>query len=115
MSGQPIRSLALIAVSCAVSCSRSSSSPADDHSSAAVRSAVDGKRPDFVNVDGVRGRKVWDHERRFYEQNGYRLEWSDGKRPGRDLDGLIRTLKAADTEGLEPSAYRVAELEAARY
>ncbi len=112
MSGQTIRSLALMAALCAVSCSGSSSAQAD--SNAAIRSAVDGKRPDFVNADGPSGKKAWDDERRLYELNGYRLEWSDGKRPGRDLDGLIRTLRAADTEGIEPSAYRVAELEATR-
>jgi murein L,D-transpeptidase YcbB/YkuD len=113
MTGNHVRLLTLL-VLCAASCSRSGPAPAADHGSAALRAAVNGTRPEFVNADGSRGRKAWDDERQFYEQNGYRLEWSDGRRPGRALDGLLRSLKAADTEGLDPSTYRVAELEALR-
>jgi len=110
MSVQRIRLLAVAVVVCTAACSSGGRTAADDHSSAAIRAAVDGKRPEFVNADGPRGRKAWDDTRQLYEQNGYRLEWSDGKRPGRELDGLIRALKAADTEGLDPSAYRLDEL-----
>src|SRR5205809_66863 len=111
MTGKRIRSLLAIVVVLAASCTKGAPPPAGR---AALRAALDGRRPEFVDADGPHGRKAWDDERQFYEQNGYRLEWSDGRKPGRDFDELVRALKAADTEGLEPSAYRVAELEALR-
>src|SRR5438309_1612451 len=101
MGRHRVRLLAVLSLLGAASCSKSARAPSDDHSSPALRAAVDGKRPAFVDADGSRGRKAWDDERQFYEQNGYRLEWSDGKRPGRDLDGLLGALKAADAEGLD--------------
>ena len=49
---------------------------------AAVRTAVDAKAPSFALADdGERGHQLWREEQRFYKQNGYRLVWSDGKRP----------------------------------
>lgn len=113
MRRQRIRLLTVIAAMAAASCSNGAVA-SGDRNSAEVRAAVEGRRPEFVNADGPIGRKVWDDERRFYEENGYRLEWSDGRRSTRDLDRLVRTLSAAGAEGLEPSTYRVAELDALR-
>src|SRR5262249_4414830 len=106
MRRQRIRLLTVIAAMAAASCSNGAVA-SGDRNSAEVRAAVEGRRPEFVNADGPIGRKVWDDERRFYEENGYRLEWSDGRRSTRDLDRLVRTLSAAGAEGLEPSTYRV--------
>jgi murein L,D-transpeptidase YcbB/YkuD len=83
--------------------------------SAALRTAVDAKSPPFApGDDSERGHQVWREEQRFYKQNGYRLVWSDGKRPRSDVDGLIRALRSAGEHGLEPADYHADELDAAR-
>jgi len=83
--------------------------------SAAVRTAVDAKAPGFALAeDGERGHQLWQEEQRFYKQNSYRLAWSDGKRPRSQVEGLIRALRAAGEDGLEPADYHVDELDAAR-
>jgi len=94
------------------SCSRTPA-PTDEAVSAALHAAVDAKRPSFTADDGERGHQVWQEAQRFYRQNGFQLVWSDGTRARAPFDALLRALHAADREGLEPSDYRVAELDAA--
>jgi len=89
--------------------------PQDVDVTAAVRKAVDARSPSFAGTDdGERGHQVWQEEQRFYKQNGYRLVWSDGKRPRGYAEGLIRALRAAGEHGLDPVDYRVDDLDAAR-
>jgi murein L,D-transpeptidase YcbB/YkuD len=107
------RWLALVVTAASLaSCSRNHA-PTDEAVSAALHSAVDAKRPSFSAADGERGHQVWQEAQRFYRQNGYQLVWSDGTRARAPFDALLRALHAADREGLEPSDYRVAELDAA--
>ena len=99
----------------AVSACGSSKKPAAPDVSAALRSAVDAKAPSFTAVeDGERGHHLWQEEQRFYKQNGYQLVWSDGRRPRGQMEVLIRALRAAGAEGLDPADYPVDDLEAAR-
>ena len=100
-----------IAAFAAASCSK----PAPRETSAALRAAVDGKQAAFVTDDGERGHQVWQEEQRFYRQHGYQLAWTDGKRARGQLEGLIRALRAAGEDGLEPADYHVDELDAARH
>jgi murein L,D-transpeptidase YcbB/YkuD len=89
--------------------------PTEEDVSAALRTAVQAKRPTAVPVaDDERGHHVWQEEQRFYSQNGYQLVWSDGKRPRGQMEGLVRALRSAGDEGLEPADYHVDELDAAR-
>ena len=102
-----------ILAAAAAACTRNA--PKTEESvSAALRGAVNSHQPGFVADAGDRGREVWKEEQRFYRQNGYQLAWSDGRRVRRDFDGLLRALRAADRDGLDPAEYDVADLEAAR-
>ena len=94
------------------SCSRDHART-DEAVSAALHAAVDAKRPSFTAEAGKRGHQVWQDAQRFYRQNGYQLAWSNGTRARAPFDALLRALHAADREGLEPSDYGVAELDAA--
>src|SRR2546430_12151561 len=95
----------LIVVAAAASCTRREAATTEDSVSAALRQAVDARQPAFVTDDDDRGREVWKEEQRFYRQNGYQLAWSNGRRPRADVDALIRALRAADQEGLDPAEY----------
>src|SRR5215212_8561589 len=96
-------------------CGGRTAAPTPEDISAALRKAVEVKRPALAAPDDdERAHHVWQEEQRFYRQNGYQLVWTDGKRPRRQVDGLIAALRAAADEGLEPADYRVDELDAAR-
>lgn len=93
----------------------SSAKPTAPDVSTALRTAVEAKAPSFTVVeDGERGHHLWQEEQRFYRQNGYQLVWSDAKRPRGQMEGLIRALRSAGDDGLEPADYNVDELDAAR-
>ena len=81
---------------------------------AQLRQALDAKAPSFVAADGDRGHHAWQEEQRFYKQAGYRLMWTDGKHPRAQMDALVRAVRAADQEGLDPGDYRIDELDAIR-
>ena len=88
------------------------------HEQAEARSALErvlnAARPSLALDDGKRGRRVWQETRRFYTSNDLALVWSDGRRVRAAADGLLRTLRAAEQEGLEPDDYHVDALDAAR-
>jgi murein L,D-transpeptidase YcbB/YkuD len=108
------RALLIVALVTLAAC-ESRAKKTDVDASAAVRAAVEAKSPSFAAADdGERGHQVWLEEQRFYKQNGYRLVWSDGKRPRAHVDGLIRALRSAGEHGLEPADYQVDALDAAR-
>jgi murein L,D-transpeptidase YcbB/YkuD len=96
-------------------CGSRAAKPTDADVSAALRTALEARRPALAMVeDDERGHHLWQEEQRFYKQNGYQLAWSDGKRPRGQIEGLVNALRAAGDDGLEPADYRVDELEAAR-
>jgi murein L,D-transpeptidase YcbB/YkuD len=102
----------VLAAASLASCSRNDART-DETVSAALHAAVDAKRPSFTTDAGERGHQVWQEAQRFYRQNGYQLAWSSGTRARAPFDALLRGLHAADREGLEPSDYGIAELDAA--
>jgi murein L,D-transpeptidase YcbB/YkuD len=110
--GRFVAALLFIAAATA-SCTRHASKT-DDSISAALRGAVDSKQPGLAADDGDRGREVWKEEQRFYRQSGYQLAWSDGRRVRADFDALLRALRTADRDGLDPAEYHLADLEAAK-
>ena len=96
----------------AASCHRSTG--AGSAPDAAVVAAIDAKaQPAWVGNDD-RGRRLWQEERRFYRQRDARLAWSDGDRFGGAADSLIRAVRAADRDGLEPTRYRIDRIEELR-
>jgi murein L,D-transpeptidase YcbB/YkuD len=103
-----------VLVTLAVGGCSSAAKPTEADVSAALRTAVAAKEPTFVVESDERAHHLWREEQRFYKQNGYQLVWSDGKRPRGQTEGLVRALRAAGEDGLEPSDYHVDELDAAR-
>jgi len=103
----------VLSATVAASCGTRDRARTDEGVSAALREAIEAKRPSFVPDDGKRERDVWRDAQRFYRQNGDRLVWSDGTHAGRQFEALLRALHAADREGLDPAVYGVAELDAA--
>jgi len=100
---------------CVAGCGGNAKKPTPEDVSAALRAAVTAKRPAIVAAaEDERGHHVWQEEQRLYKQNGYQLVWSDGKRPRRQIDGLVSALRSAGDDGLDPADYRVDELDAAR-
>ncbi|HEV8345090.1 MAG TPA: L,D-transpeptidase family protein [Vicinamibacterales bacterium] len=96
-------------------CSRAPSPEARAAHQQALRTVLEAKAPPpaYAAADD-RGRHVWQEAQRFYKQNGYALAWSDGRTPRPQMDGLIRAVRAADQEGLEPAEYGADELDRIR-
>ena len=89
--------------------------PTEQDVSAALGTVVEAKRPTAgVLADDERGHHLWQEVQRFYKQNGYQLVWSDGTRPRGQVEGLVKALRTAGEDGLEPADYQVEELDAAR-
>src|SRR2546425_5155945 len=107
----------LVGVTLVSAACRGGGAPGPDRSSTAdpmLAATVDTKTPPgFVGRDDS-AHHVWQEERRFYKQNGEHLAWSDGRRLRPQVDGLIRALRAADQEGLNPADYHVDALAAHR-
>src|SRR5262245_6973552 len=61
-------------------------------------------RPPFVTADSE-GARLWKLTRAFYERRKHEFAWIDEKHPTGHMDALIRALKAADREGLDPEMY----------
>jgi len=96
-------------------CSRAPSPEAVAANQQAVRTAVESRNPPpaWAATDD-RARHAWQEVQRFYKQNGYAVVWSDGKSPRPQMDGLIRAVRAADQEGLEPADYAADALDKIR-
>lgn len=81
---------------------------------AALRDALrSAKRPAFVTADDE-GTRLWRLTRQFYEHRNFAPAWIVNAVPGRQMDGLIRALREADQEGLDPQLYNVSLLERRR-
>lgn len=73
------------------------------------------RRPDSPVVTGLAG--VEERQRihgalvAFYEANGHRPAWFDGRKPSREARELIELLRGAGRDGLDPARYRPGALE----
>jgi murein L,D-transpeptidase YcbB/YkuD len=79
-----------------------------------MRAALaDASRPPFVTAD-KEGARLWKLTREFYERRNFSFAWIDHRHPTSHMDGLIRALRAADLEGLDPEVYSLSALVARR-
>jgi murein L,D-transpeptidase YcbB/YkuD len=107
--------LALVTSTASWQCSRKAAGPTPPNTSAALQAAVAPEKPPFAGEGGERGHHLWQEEQRFYKQNGYQLVWISGTRPRAQIDALIRALRAAGEDGLDPADYHADELDALRH
>jgi murein L,D-transpeptidase YcbB/YkuD len=71
------------------------------------------KRPAYVTSD-KEGARLWKLTRAFYARRAYAPAWIKNDRPRPQMDALVRALKAANREGLDPELYAASQLEARR-
>jgi murein L,D-transpeptidase YcbB/YkuD len=73
------------------------------------------RRPDSPVVTGLAGpeerQRIHGTLVAFYEANGHRPAWFDGRKPSREARELIELLRGAGRDGLDPARYRPAALE----
>jgi murein L,D-transpeptidase YcbB/YkuD len=113
MSHLPTRPLccaAVLAIAMLVGCGRKPTPAEVATTRADLERALQAKRPPFPADGGERARQAWQDVHRFYKANDEQLVWSDGRRPRGTFDALLRALRVADAEGLEPSDYHVDDL-----
>jgi murein L,D-transpeptidase YcbB/YkuD len=105
----------LIAAAVSGACSRlgdtgSTGTPVD----AALRAELGSKaRPVYVTAD-AEGARLWKLTRTFYERRGYELAWIEDEEPRPQMDDLLRAIRTADGEGLDPEAYGFTVLDGRR-
>jgi murein L,D-transpeptidase YcbB/YkuD len=75
--------------------------------------ALVGRTPAWVDR-GALGKRLWKIEQDFYKSRGYLPAWIDGLETTPQWKDLVQQLKYAETHGLDPDAYGVAEFEARR-
>ena len=76
-----------------------------------LRKSVTGAAPAYARHD-PEGQKLWKRTRAFYEQREFLPAWIEGTSPRPQMQGLMRALRAAEREGLDPELYAVSMLEA---
>ena len=108
LRGNACHILTVAVISLAAGCSRVERAELAPELKRAVQSA-----PRWVDR-GEFGKRLWEQERQFYEARAYHPAWIDGDRPTRQLDELLEVLGDAHLHGLDPAAYGLDELKAAR-
>jgi murein L,D-transpeptidase YcbB/YkuD len=74
-------------------------SPAED----ALKQIIADGNPGYLNWSAALADR--DSISKIYEENGYRLLWSDGVKPTQQALALLQELRAAGERGLEPEDY----------
>ena len=76
-----------------------------------LRAVVSGRVPAYVKHD-PEGAKLWKLTRAFYEGRQFTAAWIEGAKAGSQMESLVRALRTAEREGLDPELYNVSMLEA---
>ncbi|HXG54083.1 MAG TPA: L,D-transpeptidase family protein [Vicinamibacterales bacterium] len=79
----------------------------------ALRGALEGPVPEYVTKD-VEGKKLWPQTRTFYERRQFAPAWLEKAKPRPQVDALVKSLREADREGLDPNLYNVSMIEERR-
>jgi len=79
----------------------------------ALRAALDGPTPEYATKD-TEGKKLWPQTRAFYEGRQFAPAWLEKARPRPQVDALVKSLREADREGLDPTLYNVSMIEERR-
>jgi murein L,D-transpeptidase YcbB/YkuD len=80
---------------------------------AALRGVLDGRTPDYATKD-PEGARLWKQTNAFYERRQFAPAWVEKARPRPQIDELVKSLREAEVEGLDPQLYNVAMIEERR-
>jgi murein L,D-transpeptidase YcbB/YkuD len=100
--------LAASAVGCAAMQFDSPERKSEMHAS--LRAVATGKAPAYVKHD-PEGTRLWKATQGFYKERDYTAAWLENARPRPQLDALVRAVRSAEREGLDPELYNVGMLE----
>ncbi|MEO6213890.1 MAG: L,D-transpeptidase family protein [Vicinamibacterales bacterium] len=79
----------------------------------ALRAALEGGAPEYATKD-PEGGKLWKQTQSFYERRQFAPAWVANAKPRPQIDDLIKSLRDADREGLDPNLYNVSMIEERR-
>ena len=79
----------------------------------ALRSVLSGRTPEYANQD-PEGARLWKQTRSFYERRQFAPAWVEKAKPRPQIDALVKSLREAEVEGLDPQLYNVAMIEERR-
>ena len=102
--------MAAAALVLATACSGLGGSDREREMNESLRAAASGRAPAYVKHD-PEGPKLWKLTRAFYEEREFRPAWIERAQAGSQMEALMRALRAAEREGLDPNLYNVAMLE----
>jgi L,D-transpeptidase YcbB len=78
-----------------------------------LRTVATGTPPSYAKLDPESAR-LWKQTRAFYQDRKFSPAWLESAKPRPQLDALLRAIRDADREGLNPELYNVSMLEARR-
>ena len=79
----------------------------------ALRSVLSGRTPEYANQD-PEGARLWKQTRSFYERRQFAPAWVEKAKPRPQIDALVKSLREAEVEGLDPQLYNVAMIDERR-
>ena len=79
----------------------------------ALRGVLDGRTPEYANKD-PEGARLWKQTRAFYERRQFAPAWVEKAKPRPQIDALVKSLRDAELEGLDPQLYNVSMIEERR-
>jgi murein L,D-transpeptidase YcbB/YkuD len=80
--------------------------PEAEAADSALRSRLN-VTPSYVTGDDGEGARHWKTVRAFYEAQGFRPVWFDGRRPRPQAQALVSAIQTAETDGLKSTVYAV--------
>jgi murein L,D-transpeptidase YcbB/YkuD len=79
----------------------------------AMRGVFDGPVPAYSTKD-PEGAKLWKQTRTFYEKRQFAPAWVEKAKPRPQIDALVKSIREAELEGLDPQLYNVSMIESRR-
>ena len=79
----------------------------------AMRAVFGGPAPAYVTKD-PEGTKLWKQTKTFYQKRQFAPAWVEKAKPRPQIDALVKSIREAELEGLDPQLYNVSMIEARR-
>ena len=79
----------------------------------ALRGVLDGRTPEYATKD-PEGARLWKQTKSFYERRQFAPAWVEKAKPRPQIDALVKSLREAELEGLDPQLYNVSMIDERR-